>query len=354
MVPGDLAIACVAGRSGGLYGGAMDFEFSSEQEELRHTARSLLAQYCSGERIRRAIGSSEPIDTELWKQMVDLGWLSVDLPIEAGGVGAGFVEAALLLEEIGRSLAPVPYLPTLLAIGTLHRAGEKGLATELASGRRIGAAVWEQQLAVGAPEADIIVRGTADGLDLLEPVTVPPEPAMDQTRTLGWVSGAGRRIGDATAAQELLERGAIATSALLLGGATKVLEMASQYAKDRRQFDQPIGSFQAIKHHCANMLVDIEGMRSVLYWAAWCVDEHHPDASIAASTAKVWCADAGPRVIGLGLQIHGGVGFTWEHDLHLYLKRANLDQTTFGSSRFHRDRLASLLRARLHSHVPLS
>ena len=130
--------------------------------------------------------------------------------------------------------------------------------------------------------------------------------------------------------------------------------MATQYAKDRWQFGRPIGSFQAIKHHCANMLVDVEGMRSVVYWAAWCVDEHHPDASIAASTAKAWCAEAGPRVIDTGLQIHGGVGFTWDHVLHLYLKRANLDQMTFGSARFHRDRLAKLLRSRVQAHRSLS
>jgi alkylation response protein AidB-like acyl-CoA dehydrogenase len=295
-----------------------------------------------------------PFDADLWRQMANLGWLSVDLPPEDGGFGTGFVETAILLEEIGRALAPVPYLPTILAIAALHRAGESALVRDLSSGQRIGAVGWERQLAVSAPQADVVVTATTDGVTVLDAAGITREPAMDLTRTVGWLEGPGRQVGDAAAAQDLLERGAVGTSALLLGGATKVLEMATQYAKDRRQFGRPIGSFQAIKHHCANMLVDVEGMRSVVYWAAWCVDEHHPDASIAASAAKAWCAEAGPRVIGTGLQIHGGVGFTWDHDLHLYLKRANLDQTTFGSSRFHLDRLATLLRSRVQAHTSLS
>ena len=132
----------------------------------------------------------------------------------------------------------------------------------------------------------------------------------------------GRVIGDREAVDDLVNRGAVGTAAQLLGGASAMLEAATEYAKNRQQFGRPIGSFQAIKHRCADMLVDVECMRSVLYWAAWCVEEGTPDRSIAASSAKAWCADAGVRVIETALQVFGGIGFTWEHDGHLYLKRA--------------------------------
>jgi alkylation response protein AidB-like acyl-CoA dehydrogenase len=125
--------------------------------------------------------------------------------------------------------------------------------------------------------------------------------------------------------------------------------MAVEHAKQREQFGQPIGSFQAVKHRCADMLVDVEGMRSSVYYAAWSIGAGHPDASIAASTAKVWCSDAAKRVMASGLQVHGGIGFTWEHDLHLYLKRSQLDQVSFGDASFHRDRLARLLRGRVEA-----
>jgi alkylation response protein AidB-like acyl-CoA dehydrogenase len=136
----------------------------------------------------------------------------------------------------------------------------------------------------------------------------------------------------------------------MLGGAARVLEMAAEYAKDRVQFGQPIGSFQAVKHRCADMVVDVEGMRSTTWHAAWSLGAHTPgdaQASIAASTAKVWCSDAAKRVMASGLQVHGGIGFTWEHDLHLYLKRSQLDQVSFGDAAYHRDRLAAFLRERV-------
>jgi alkylation response protein AidB-like acyl-CoA dehydrogenase len=135
----------------------------------------------------------------------------------------------------------------------------------------------------------------------------------------------------------------------MLGGAARVLELAVDYAKDRVQFGRPIGSFQAVKHRCADMLVDVEGMRSTSYWAAWCIGAADPDASIAASTAKVWCSDASKRVMASALQVHGGIGFTWEHDLHLYLKRAQLDQLSFGDASYHRERLAALLRPKVEA-----
>src|SRR5207253_9025040 len=162
-----------------------------------------------------------------------------------------------------------------------------------------------------------------------------------------------RRLGGPEAATDLLDRGAAAYAAELLGGSARVLEMAAEYAKERVQFGKPIGSFQAVKHRCADMLVDVEGMRSAVYWAAWCIGAGHPDASVAASTAKAWCSDAGRRVMASGLQVHGGIGFTWEHDLHLFLKRSQLDQVAFGDAAAHRERLARLLRKSFESPPPV-
>ncbi len=175
---------------------------------------------------------------------------------------------------------------------------------------------------------------------------------MDLTRELAWLhfdDTPAERLGGAAEVDALLDRGAAFTSAEMLGGASRAMDMAVGYAKDRLQFGRPIGSFQAVKHRCADMLVDVEGMRSSVYWAAWCIGAGHEDASVAASTAKIWCSDASKRVMASALQVHGGIGFTWEHDLHLFLKRAQLDQVSFGDAAYHRQRLADLLRPRVEA-----
>ena len=175
---------------------------------------------------------------------------------------------------------------------------------------------------------------------------------MDRTRQLGWLPLDGtpaRRLGGTEAVTALVDRGATYAAVEMLGGASRALDMAVEYAKDRVQFGRPIGSFQAVKHRCADMLVDVEGMRSTSYWAAWCIGASDPDTSIAASTAKIWCSDASKRVMASALQVHGGIGFTWEHDLHFFMKRAQLDQATFGDASFHRERLAALLRPRVEA-----
>jgi alkylation response protein AidB-like acyl-CoA dehydrogenase len=179
---------------------------------------------------------------------------------------------------------------------------------------------------------------------------------MDRTRRLGWLDLTRRpalRLGGPELFGWLVDRGAAAVSAEMLGAAERVLEMTVQYAKDRVQFGRPIGSFQAVKHRCADMLVDVEGMRSATYYAAWCVGAGDQDAAAAASAAKLWCSDASRRVMASGLQVHGGIGFTWEHDMHLFLKRAQLDQLCFGDATWHRDRLAALLRSRLAQGLPV-
>jgi alkylation response protein AidB-like acyl-CoA dehydrogenase len=172
---------------------------------------------------------------------------------------------------------------------------------------------------------------------------------MDRTRSLAWLRLEGapaRKIGGPEAAARVLDRAITALSAEMLGASTRVLEMSVEYAKDRVQFGKPIGSFQAVKHRLADALVDVEAMRSNVYYAAWSLASDDPDGSLAASAAKAWCSAASRRVMASGLQVHGGIGFTWEHDLHLYVKRSQLDESSFGDAAFHRERVATLLSGR--------
>jgi alkylation response protein AidB-like acyl-CoA dehydrogenase len=337
----------------------MDFELSVDQVALRDAARDLLDDHASPARVRAIVDRAAGYDDELWAAMVDQGWLGVELPEESGGLGMGFVEVAVLLEELGRHAAPAPFASTVLALAAL-----RGTEWEqrLAEGA-IGSVAWyegdttsgRKALVPYAPIADVAVIVTNDGLDVHD-LTVGDrpvaEPAMDRTRCVGWLPldrPGVTRIDGAAEADALIDRGAVAVSAESLGGAARVLDMSVEHAKTRVQFGKPIGSFQAVKHRCADMLVDVEGMRSTVYHAAWSISAADEGASVAASTAKVWCADAARRVMASGLQVHGGIGFTWDHDLHLYLKRAQLDQQSFGTAVAHRERLARLLRPKVES-----
>ena len=332
----------------------MDFDFSPDQDALRDGARELLQDQASAARVRRHTESGTAFDRELWRAMADQGWLGIEVPEAAGGIGLGAVEAAILAEELGRHAAPAPFVSTLLAIDSLNQAGEDALVERLLQGDAIACVVWDRNHPVAyAPSADIAIVVEDDALLLVESVPRPSrEPAMDLTREFGWfdaTAAASRPIGDAASARRLLDRGAMLTAAEMLGGAAQALDMAVAYAKDRVQFGRPIGSFQAVKHRCADMLVDVEGMRSTVYWAAWSIGADDADASIAVSTAKTWCGDASKRVMASALQVHGGIGFTWEHDLHFYLKRAQYEQLAFGDATAHRSRLGSLLRARVEA-----
>jgi alkylation response protein AidB-like acyl-CoA dehydrogenase len=211
-----------------------------------------------------------------------------------------------------------------------------------------------------APSAGVAVVVATDGVygvDLRNEGNPEPVAAMDRTRELGLLDFDGtpaRRLGGREAVSLVTDRAAAFVSAEMLGAADRVLTMAVEYAKDRVQFGKPIGSFQAVKHMLADALVDVEGMRSTVYYAAWCAAADDGERPLAASMAKAWCSDASRRVMAAGLQVHGGIGFTWEHDMHLYVKRSQLDQVSFGDAPFHRDRIATLLRMRLEAGQPLS
>jgi alkylation response protein AidB-like acyl-CoA dehydrogenase len=339
----------------------MDFDLSDDQEALRDAARDLLRTHCAPDRVRKVMGTAG-FDRELWSAMVDQGWLGVAAPEHRGGLGLGLVEAAVLLEQTGAHLAPVPFAQHLLAVVA---AADDALCEALITGERIGtgartALARNADGSVSGRTEPVIFGATASVLVVpagdelvavdLDPVPRAAEPAMDLTRELAWVeldAAPATSLGGAAAVQAHLDRGALFHAAEMLGCAEAVMWLAVGYARDRHQFGRPIGSFQAVKHRCADMLVDVEGMRSAVYHAAWALGAGDPEASVAASTAKIWCSDAGLRVAESALQVHGGIGFTWESDVHLHLKRAQLDQVAFGDAAHHRARLIDLLRARL-------
>jgi alkylation response protein AidB-like acyl-CoA dehydrogenase len=330
----------------------VDFDLSADQLALRDGARDLLDDLASAARVRAHTASGNAYDTALWAAMAEQGWLAIEVPEADGGIGLDGVEVAVLAEELGRHAAPAPFLATVLAVDALARAGEREWVARLLAGDAVACVAWDPAAPVAyAPSADIAIVCTNDGVYAQELPTRPPrEPAMDLTAELGWLPfdvAQARRIGEAADRTRLLDRGATFTSADLLGAGGRALEMAVEYAKDRVQFGKPIGSFQAVKHRCADMLVDVEGMRSTVYWAAWCIAAGDPEASVASSTTKVWCGDASKRVMASALQVHGGIGFTWEHDLHFLLKRAQREQLDFGDAAFHRARLTQLLRPRV-------
>ncbi|HVT41894.1 MAG TPA: acyl-CoA dehydrogenase family protein [Acidimicrobiales bacterium] len=386
----------------------MDFDLSTDQQALRDAAATLLDRMAGHDALRARVGSGAIVgtlpgasdresgtaaadvpagyDNAAWSAMADQGWLAIEVPEDEGGLDMGAVEVAVLCEEIGRRLVAAPFLSSVVALGALSTpearadAATKDWREALADGSAVGCVALvegngvqaspagdggvslrgETAPTVYAPSAGVAIVVTDDGVygvDLRASSRPDPVSAMDRTRELGVLAFDGtpaRRLGGADAATLALDRAATFVSAEMLGAADRVLAMTVEYAKDRVQFGKPIGSFQAVKHMLADALVDVEGMRSTVYYAAWCAAADDGERSLAASMAKAWCTDASRRVMAAGLQVHGGIGFTWEHDMHLYVKRAQLDQVSFGDAAYHRDRIAGLLRQRLEAGQPLS
>jgi alkylation response protein AidB-like acyl-CoA dehydrogenase len=353
----------------------MDFDLSDEQLALQGAARDLLDGRCDHKVVRAAL-DRPGFDRDVWAAMTDQGWLGLGVAEAHGGLGLGTVELAVLLEQTGAHLAPVPFLQQVLALSVLEGStwGPGLLAGDvIGTAARRPLTIHDDGTVSGRPEpvifgasADVLVAPAVAetsgeqslvAVDLAD-IEITPEPAMDMTRELAWVDvdrADATVIGAGEAVSAFLDRGATFHAVEMLGCADSVMTTAVDYAKEREQFGRPIGSFQAVKHRCADMLVDVEGMRSTAYYAAWAIGaaDQGDEVSVAAATAKVWCSDAGLRVAESALQVHGGIGFTWESDVHLHLKRAQLDQVSFGDASHHRARLTDLLRARLHAGAPL-
>ncbi|GAC1321554.1 MAG: acyl-CoA dehydrogenase family protein [Thermoleophilaceae bacterium] len=329
----------------------MNFDYTDDQQAIKATAKDFLASRYKPERMR-ALAESASYDDDSWGQMGELGWPGIFVDEEHGGQALGIVELTILMEELGFSLAPSPYFSNAAAGLVLAHAGsaeqrERWLPG-IASGEERGAVGLVQNgyapLVADGDSAAIIILVDGENASVIEGdgARIEPVSAIDPTRRFARVEadGSGEPLeGNVLGA---LDRISVALSAELVGVAQRCLEMAVEYAKDRKQFDRPIGAYQAISHRLAQMLLEVEGARSTTLYAAWAADNEPESLPLAASMAKAYASDAGWRVAAQALQVHGGIGFTWEHDLHFFLKRAKSNAYLFGSAREHRERVAAL------------
>ncbi|HKV04843.1 MAG TPA: acyl-CoA dehydrogenase family protein [Candidatus Acidoferrales bacterium] len=356
----------------------MEFGLSESQQLLKDNARKFFAGECPMEEVRRLAETKTAYDESLWAKMTEQGYTGVIFPEEYGGVGLGKVELILLMEEAGRALLPGPLFSTVVLAGSVLDA----IATPEQKKRYISAicggearstvamleasASWdgadvqmsgaggrltgEKLFVPDAMAADFLIVVARDGVFVVDAkasgIEIQPMQAMDLTRKLYSVRFSGtpaERLGSAAGLARALDIAATALVAEMVGGMQRTLDITVEYAKMRKQFGKPIGMFQAVQHQCADMYLETESARSAAYYAAWALEENAPDAAVAVSIAKMYASDAGRTVGNRGIQVHGGMGFTWENDLHLYYRRAKASETAFGDSIFHRERIARLV-----------
>jgi alkylation response protein AidB-like acyl-CoA dehydrogenase len=373
----------------------VDFAFSEEQEMLRRSAREFLAKECSPKVVRKLMEGSG-YDPAMWKKIADLGWTALGIPEAYGGVGT-FLDLIVVLEEAGRALLPGPFFATMgLAVPAILEAGTEAqkkealgaiaegkaratLAFTEPSGRwdassvrlaatRAGGGWRLDGVKLFVPDAEVaeyivvVARTRGDGEEGItlflvkgrpQGITITPVETLDLTRRWSEIRFDQVQLADEAVMaapdkawphlKRALEWSTAALCAEMVGGVQKVLETSTDYAKTRHQFGKPIGIYQAVSHKLADMLVLSESGRSATYYAAWAVDADAPDRSLASSMAKAYVSDAYRKVAGDGIQVHGGIGFTWEHDMHLYFKRAKSSEVTLGDATYHRELVAQAL-----------
>ena len=361
---------------------------SAEQQELRESVRRFLADRAPLPRVRELMESDHGTDPEVWRQAgVQLGLQGIAIPEEYGGSGFSFAEQAIVLEELGSALYTGPYLASAVFAATALLASQDEQARRdflpgIASGETVATLAFTEDNGSWEPDAIrlaatkngtgwrldghksfvldghtagliLVVAATDAGLSLFAVeadaggLTRTPLPTLDQTRKLARLefdAVAGRLIGSPGDAAAVLDRvldvAAIALAAEQLGGAQRALDMAVEYAKIRHQFGRPIGSFQAIKHRCADLLLEVESLRSAVSYGASAVAADSDEVPVVASLAKAYGSETYFHVAAENIQIHGGIGFTWEHDAHLYFKRAKSSELFLGDGAYHRERLA--------------
>lgn len=367
----------------------MEFELSKPQKLLQKSARDLFARACPAKRVRELMATDTALDAELWNAVADQGWCGAHLSEEHGGLGLGMVELAVIAEEMGRACYPGPFLGTVWAATLIAEAKPASEHLQsMAAGEAKGAVALIEKDASWNP-ADVRVQATKEGKgykltgrkcfvsdaavahvivcvarvgDSLALLAVPAKssavsitqtPSLDQTRKIYDVSFEGVAISEedvlavGEAASRALARsmqvGTLVACADMLGGMQWIIEHTAEYAKTRQQFGKVIGSFQAVQHMCADMLLWTESSRSATYYASWALDAEPESAARVVATAKVYASDASREVANRGVQVHGGIGFTWEHDLNLYYKRSKASEILFGDASHHRAQLADLV-----------
>ncbi len=372
----------------------MNFGFSEEQELLRAEVRKFLDQNAPLSRVREITEAGDSTDPHLWNRMAELGWVGLTVPEEYGGVGLDLETLIVVLEETGRSLFPSPLISTVLASKAIERFGDDDQKTRwlpgLADGTKIGTFAFLERTDMLTPSgvelsakpdgdelilsgsklfvtdaaaANVIVMAVRTGTDAeaISLVVVEGDAkglsaedfdGMDLTKKIGRIDLEDVRIPMAQVlgsldegwqkSRWLLNLGAALVTAEAVGSAEAALEITVNFAKERIQFDEPIGKFQSVKHPLAEVYVDVESVRSLVYYATWAIDQDAEDAEIAVSKAKAYCSEAFPKAGILGVQLHGGVGFTWEYDIQLYLKRSKWLRPIFGDADYHYERIAQL------------
>ena len=362
----------------------MEFGLSESQQILKDNARKFFAGECNMAQVRRLAETETAFDAALWSKLAEQGFTGIIFPEEHGGLGLGKVELALLMEEAGYALLPGPFFSTVALAGTVLDSlataeQKKKYLDPICEGKARSTlallednASWDPAAAridvagdklsgtklfvTDAAIADFIIVTARNGAFLVDPkapgLTIEPMKGMDLTRKIYAVhfkETPAERLGPAehrSAAGGLARALEVATTALaaeMVGGMQRVLETTVAYAKTRKQFGKPIGIFQAVQHQCADMYLETESSRSAAYYAAWALEENAPDASNAVSIAKMYSSDACRTVGNRGIQVHGGMGFTWENDLHLYYRRAKASETMLGDAMFHREHIAHLV-----------
>jgi alkylation response protein AidB-like acyl-CoA dehydrogenase len=329
----------------------VNFDYSDDQQAIKSTAREFLADRFKLEKVRQLAEKGE-YDDGLWGQIAELGWPGIFIDEANGGQDLGVLELAIIQEELGYACAPTPFFSNAAAGLLVKHAGsseqQERLLPGVASGEARGTVgLIRDGSAPLVPDADsasfvvLLEDGTATVHEAAG-TDIEPVDTIDSTRRFAKVTagGDGEALeGDVNGAFQRIE---VALSAELVGICQRAMEMAVEYAKERKQFDRPIGAYQGVSHRCAQMLLETESARAATLYAGWAADNEPDELPLAASMAKAYAADAGWRVTASSLQVHGGIGFTWEHDLHWFLKRARTDGALFGSARKHRDRVAEL------------
>jgi alkylation response protein AidB-like acyl-CoA dehydrogenase len=365
----------------------VNFAFTEEQEELRSFIRSFMEDKSAEATVRELMDTDKGYDSAVWSQMAEqLGLQSMIIPEEYGGQGFGYVELGIALEEMGRCLLCAPFFSTVVLAGNaIIHSGNEDAKTALLPGIADGSTIATLALAEANGRWDaegitVEATGTGDGTTItgekmfvtdggtanlfvvaaraengIHLYTVDGDAAglsrenlstMDQTRKQARITFEGTPAShlcdtnDFAYISKILDLAVVALANEQVGGAQFVMDMAVQYAKDRVQFGRPIGSFQAIKHKCADMLLEVESAKSAAYYAAWCASEMNEELPSVASLAKAYCSEAYFHCAAENIQIHGGIGFTWEHPAHLYFKRAKSSELIFGDPAYHRELLA--------------